>query len=60
MIPVMSGDRMSAYRIFQGEIDRMIALRGGRENFSDTDIVVINYIEARMKEMEEKGHGWKD
>lgn len=60
MIPVMSGDRMNTYRVFQGEIDRMVALRGGRENFSGIDILVIEYMKARMREMEEKGHGWKD
>ena len=60
MIPVMSGDRMNTYRVFQGEIDRMVALRGGRENFTGVDILVVEYMKARMREMEEKGHGWKD
>ena len=60
MIPVMSGDRMNTYRVFQGEIDRMEAVRGGRENFSGIDILVIGYMQARMREMEEKAHGWKD
>lgn len=60
MIPVMSGDRMSSYRVFQGEIDRLESLRGGRKNFSGIDILVVDYLQARMREMEEKGHGWKD
>ena len=60
MIPVMSGDRMSSYRVFQGEIDRLETLRGGQENFSGIDILVVDYLKARMREMEEKGHGWKD
>jgi len=60
MIPVMSGDRMNTYRVFQGEIDRMISLRGSKENLSGTDIIIIEYLKSRMREMEEKGHGWKD
>ena len=60
MIPVMSGADMNTYRVFQGEIDRMKALRGGRENFSGIDILVVAYMQARMREMEEKAHGWKD
>lgn len=58
MIPVMSGDRMNTYRVFQGEIDRIKALKG--DNLTGIDILVMDYLKSRMREMEEKGHGWKD
>lgn len=62
MIPVMSGDRMNTYRVFQGEIDRMYALRGGDKcpPLTGIDILIMDYLKSRMREMEEKGHGWKD
>ena len=66
MIPSMSGDRMSAYRVFKGEINRILAMKKfppdntKEDHLSGTEVIVMEYLRLRMKEMEEKKHGWKD
>jgi len=56
MIPDMSADRVNAYRVFQGEIQKLLFVKG--DNLSGIEILVIDYMKQRMNEMKEKGHDY--
>jgi hypothetical protein len=61
MIANMSGDRMTAVRVFEGELERMKVLAMYPENVSYTpeQKVVRRYLQERINEMTSKGHHWK-
>jgi len=54
MIPNMSSDRVNAYRVFQGEIQKLLFVKG--DNLNGVERLVIDYMKQRMNEMKEKGH----
>lgn len=64
MLPSMSSDRILAYRIFKGEIEKLEVLKKRPvdntkpDHLSSEESTVIEYMRKRMKEMEEKGHGY--
>jgi len=57
----MSGDRMTAVRVFEGELERMKVLSNYPKQVSYTSEqkVVRRYLQERINEMTTKGHGWK-
>jgi len=61
MLPAMSGDRMTAYRVFKGEIEKIefIAEAEGRD-LTGVEILVIGYMKKRMDNLLEKGHNGYD
>lgn len=66
MIPTMSGDRAIAYRVFKGEIEKIMFMKKSPpdntnpEHISGIEALVVNYMRQRMEEMEKKGHFWDD
>lgn len=56
MIPNMSADRVNAYRVFQGEIQKLLFVKG--DNLTGIEILVIDYMKQRMNEMKEKKHDY--
>ena len=66
MLPQMSSDRILAYRVFQGEVQKLEDMKKrppdntNKDHLSGIEVIVMEYLRLRMKEMEEKGHGWKD
>ena len=54
MLPNMSGDRLLAYRVFKGEVDKLKFVKGA--DLSGIERLVIDYMIGRMRQMEEKGH----
>lgn len=52
MIPNMSSDRILAYRIFQGELEKLSL----KKHHSGIDILIIDYLKMRIRDMEKKGH----
>ena len=66
MLPDMSGDRLMAYRVFQGEIEKLRTMKKfppdntKADHLSGTEALVLEYFEKRCKEMIEKGHFWYD
>ena len=62
MMPNMSSDRVNAYRVFQGEIQRIKMLKKmpvdntKDDHMSPTEAMVIMYLSKRCDEMIEKGH----
>ena len=52
MIPNMSSDRILAYRIFQGELEKLSL----KKQHSGVEILVMEYMRKRMSDMERKGH----
>ena len=54
MIPDMSSDRVNAYRVFKGEIKKLLFVKG--DKLAGIEILVIDYMKQRMNEMKEKGH----
>lgn len=56
MIPDMSSDRVNAYRVFKGEIEKLLFVKG--DKLTGIEILVIDYMKQRMNEMKEKGHDY--
>ena len=62
----MSGDRAIAYRVFKGEIEKIMFMKKSPpdntnpEHISGIEALVVNYMRQRMEEMEKKGHFWDD
>ena len=56
MIPNMSSDRVNAYRVFKGEIEKLLFVKG--DKLTGIEILVIDYMKQRMNEMKEKGHDY--
>lgn len=61
MLPVMTSDRLLAYRVFQGELEKLSLKKlpvdnTNPEHLSGIDILIMDYLRRRMKEMEEKGY----
>lgn len=54
MLPDMSGDRLIAYRVFKGEVDKLKFVKG--DNLSGIERLVIDYMTGRMEEMKGKAH----
>ena len=54
MLPCMSSDRLIAYRTFKGEVEKLKFVKDGQ--LTDEEKTVINYMERRMSDLEEKGH----
>lgn len=54
MIPNMSSDRVNAYRVFKGEVEKIQFVKGN--DLTGIDILVIDYLKSRMRELEAKGH----
>jgi hypothetical protein len=54
MIPNMSSDRVNAYRVFKGELDKLEFIKG--DDLTGIDILVMDYLKSRMRELEAKGH----
>jgi len=52
MLPEMTSDRLLAYRVFQGELEKLSL----KKEPSGIDILIMDYLRRRMKEMEEKGY----
>jgi len=66
MLPIMTSDRLMAYRVFQGEIEKLRTMKKSppdntnSDHLSGTEALVLQYLEERCKEMIEKGHFWYD
>ena len=65
MIPSMSSDRVQAYRVFQGEIEKLKQKKLPVDNTKDdhlscTEYFVMEYLKKRCAEMERKGHYYDD
>jgi len=66
MIPDMSSDRVNAYRVFQGEIEKLRFMKkfppdnSNPDHLTGIEALVINYLEQRCAEMVKKGYGWDD
>jgi len=64
MLPDMSSDRISAYRVFKGEIEKLEFLKKlpvdntKPDHLSGEEAIVIGYLKKRMKELEKKGHDY--
>ena len=52
MIPDMTSDRILAYRIFQGELEKLSL----KKQHSGIDILIMEYLRKRMADMKRKGH----
>ena len=50
----MSSDRVNAYRVFKGEVEKIQFVKGN--DLTGIDILVIDYLKSRMRELEAKGH----
>tara|TARA_B100001094_G_C18048871_1_gene728956 strand:+ start:538 stop:717 length:180 start_codon:yes stop_codon:yes gene_type:complete len=51
----LSSDRMSAVRVFEGELERMKVITDGE--YSDIQKTVRQYLQERINDMTAKGHG---
>jgi len=65
MIPSMSSDRVQAYRVFQGEIEKLNQKKLPIDNtkddhFSCDEYFVMLYLKKRCDELERKGHHYDD
>jgi len=59
MLPSMSSDRILAYRIFKGEIEKIEGMATNEERqLSSLELLVIDYLKSRMESMVERGHGY--
>jgi len=61
MIPDMTSDRILAYRVFQGELEKLSLKKlppdnTNPEHLSGIEVLVMDYMRKRMAEMEQKGH----
>lgn len=58
MIANMSGDRMTAVRVFEGELERMKMIRTTFEGveYTSEEKTVRRYLQERINEMTTKGH----
>lgn len=61
MIPAMTSDRILAYRIFQGELEKLSLKKlpvdnTNPEHLSAIEALVVDYLKARMADMERKGY----
>lgn len=52
MLPEMTSDRLLAYRVFQGELEKLSL----KKEPSGIDILIMGYLRSRMNEMERKGY----
>lgn len=66
MIPDMSSDRILTYRVFKGEIEKIMFMKKSPpdntnpDHISGIEALVVNYMQKRMEEMVRKGHYWDD
>lgn len=51
----LSSDRMSAVRVFEGELERMKVITDGE--YSDIQKIVRQYLQERINDMTAKGYG---
>ena len=61
MIPEMTSDRVLAYRVFQGELEKLSLKKlpvdnTNPEHLSGIEALVVGYLKARMADMERKGY----
>lgn len=58
MIANMSGDRMTAVRVFEGELERMKVLSTYPESipYTQEQKLIRRYLQQRINEMTSKGH----
>lgn len=61
MIPEMTSDRALAYRVFQGELEKLSLKKlppdnTNPEHLSGIEVLVMGYLKARMADMERKGY----
>jgi len=58
----MSGDRMTAVRVFEGELERMKMLRRYESNepYTAEEKIVRRYLQERINNMTAKGYGRYD
>ena len=61
MIPDMTSDRILAYRVFQGELEKLSLKKLPVDNtkpdhLSATEYFVMEYLKKRIADMEKKGH----
>lgn len=61
MIPEMTSDRVLAYRVFQGELEKLSLKKlppdnTNPEHLSGIEVLVMGYLKARMADMERKGY----
>lgn len=52
MLADMTSDRILAVRVFKGELEKLSL----KEHHSGIDIVIIDYLKMRIRDMERKGH----
>lgn len=61
MLPAMSSDRILAYRVFKGEIEKIEGIACSQERqLSSLELLVIDYLKSRMESMMKRGHGYDD
>ena len=61
MIPEMTSDRILAYRVFQGELEKLSLKKlpvdnTNPEHLSGIEALVMEYMRKRMADMELKGY----
>lgn len=58
MLGNMSGDRMTAVRVFEGELERMKVLRTYhlQQPYTENEKIVRRYLQQRINEMTSKGY----
>ena len=61
MIPEMTSDRVLAYRVFQGELEKLSLKKlppdnTNPEHLSGIEVLVMGYLKARIADMERKGY----
>lgn len=61
MLPSMSSDRILAYRVFKGEIEKIEGIARSQERqLSGVELLVIDYLKNRMESMVKKGNSYDD
>lgn len=62
MMPDMTSDRIMAYRVFKGEIEKIMFMKKSPpdntnpDHISGTEAIVMEYMRERMADMVRKGH----
>jgi len=61
MMPDMTSDRILAYRVFQGELEKLSLKKLPVDNtksdhLSGTEVFVMEYLKKRIIDMAKKGH----
>jgi len=62
MMPDMTSDRITAYRVFKGEIEKIMFMKKSPpdntnpNHISGIEALVIEYMRKRMADMIRKGH----